>query len=111
MSEQIGIAAITERQTALASRHGVVAEADRVLTETLASAHEAMRDSVQRLDAIAAEIERARELAVDTALGAREFQKLLLVKQREIASVVAEARDLSRSKSAVLQRLQESYSG
>lgn len=113
MTDQTGsaVAASQQRQAELAGRHGAIAEADRVLAEVLASAHEAMRDSVRRLDRIAAEIERARELVVDTPLGAREFQKFLLAKQREIGAVVADARALSHTKSVVLHGLREQYTG
>jgi len=115
MSDQAGssVAAIQARQEILARQHGALAEADRVLTEALADAHAAMRESVRRLDAIAAEIDRAAaghaELALDTSLGAREFQRFLLAKQREIAAVVTEARKLGQAKSAVLQSLRSQY--
>ena len=112
MSDQAGssIAAIAARQAALAVRHRTATEADRLLIETLASAHEVVRDSIRRLDAIAAEIERARELAVDTPLSAREFQRFLLAEQRDISTVVTTARELSRAKGAVLQGLRAQYS-
>ena len=45
------VAALRQRQAALASKHRAVADADRVLSEALAGAHEAMRQSVRRLDA------------------------------------------------------------
>ena len=111
MSDQAGasIAAIAARQADMAVRHRATTDADRVLTETLASAHEAARDSLRRLDAIAAEIVRVHELAVDTPLGAREFQRFLLAKQHEIATVVTAARDLSRAKGAVLHSLRVHY--
>lgn len=114
MSEQAGasVAAIQQRQAALARKHGAIADADRVLAEALAGAHQVMRDSVRRLDAISAEIERAvpGQAGLDTPMGAREFERFLVAKQREIAKVVAEAREVSRSKSAVLQGLRDSYS-
>jgi hypothetical protein len=113
MAEQAGpsVAAIQAQQAGLASRHSAIADADRVLTEALASAHAEMRQSVRRLDAIAAEIERAvaAQSAVDTPLGAREFQRFLAAKEREIAAVVTHAREVARSKSAVLQGLREHY--
>jgi predicted component of type VI protein secretion system len=115
MSEQAGssVAAIQARQAVLARQHDAIAEADRMLAEALASAHAAMRESVRRLDAIAAEIDSAvpdqAELAVDTPMGAREFQKFLVAKQREIAAIVAEAHELDRAKSAVLERLRAEY--
>lgn len=115
MSDQAGssVAAIQARQAVLVRQHAALAEADRVLAEALASAHVAMREGVRRLDAIAAEIEHAvtvhAELAVDTSLGAREFQRFLVAKQREIAAVVTEARELDHAKSAVLQSLRSQY--
>jgi hypothetical protein len=115
MSEQepASLAAIQARQAAMATLHGTVADADRVLAEALAEAHAVMRESVGRLDAIAAEIDRVAsghsDPAVDTPLGARDFQKFLIAKQREIAAVVAHAHELDRAKSAVLQSLRAQY--
>ena len=115
MSEQAGpsLEAIQARQSALANQHGSVAEADRVLAEVVASAHAAIRESIRRLDAIADEIDRAApgqaNLAVDTPMGAREFQKFLIAKQREIATVVADAHELDRAKAAVLESLRAQY--
>jgi predicted component of type VI protein secretion system len=115
MAEQTGpsVAAIQAQQAELANRHRAVADADRELKEVLASAHAEMRDSATRLDAIAAEIDRAVSdqvgSAVDTPLGAREFQRFLVAKQREIAAVVAQAQELAHAKSAVLQVLREKY--
>ena len=69
--------------------------------------------SVIRLDAIAAEIDRVvsgqAALGLDTAMGAREFQKFLIAKQREISAVVSHAHELDRAKSAVLQSLRAQY--
>lgn len=115
MTEQAGpsVAAMQARQTALAGQHGTAAEADRVLAEVLASAHAAMRDGARRLDAIAEQIDHATShqasLAVDTPMGAREFQRFLLAKQREITAVVEDARELSRAKKAVLDGLRDRY--
>ena|SRR5208283_4158726 len=115
MSEQAGpsVAAMQAQQSALASQHGTAADADRVLAEVLASAHAAVRESIRRLDAIAEQIDRAAlhraDLAVDTPMGAREFQKFLVAKQREITAVVADARELDRAKKAVLDSLRTQY--
>jgi hypothetical protein len=115
MSEQAGpsLGAIRAQQSALASQHSTAAEADRVLAEALTSAHAATRESIRRLDAIAEEIDRAAtdraHLAVDTPIGVREFQRFLVDKQREITSVVADARELDRAKRAVLDRLRAQY--
>jgi hypothetical protein len=115
MAEQAGrsIGAIAEGQAALARQHGVAADADRALAEALASAHAATVESVRRLDAIAAEIDRAvanqTAIGLDTAVGAREFQRFLIAKQREILSVVSAARELAGAKKAELQKLAAHY--
>jgi Domain of unknown function (DUF4226) len=115
MTEQAGpsVAAMQARQSALADQHGTVADADRVLEEVITGAHTAMREGARRLDAIAEQIDHAAvhraQLAVDTPMGAREFQRFLLAKQREIAAVVEEARELSRAKKAVLDGLRDRY--
>jgi predicted component of type VI protein secretion system len=111
MAEQTGpsVAAMQARQAALTERHGTVADADRVLAEALAGAHVEMNESVRRLDAIAADIDRAVSEQADTPLGAREFQRFLVAKQREITAVVAHARELARAKAAVLEGLRARY--
>lgn len=105
--------AMQARQSALAGRHGAASDADRVLAEVLAGAHAATRESVRRLDAIAEEIDGAAaaraDLAVDTPMGARELRRFLVDKQREIARVVADARELGRAKRAVLEGLRAQY--
>ncbi|OBJ03799.1 hypothetical protein A5660_20265 [Mycobacterium alsense] len=115
MSEHAGlsIGAIQARQSALAGQHGTAADADRALSEVLASAHAATRESITRLDAIAEEIDRVAnqraDLAADTPLGARELHWFLLDKQREIATVISDARELSRAKRVVLDGLRAQY--
>ncbi|MGH3966727.1 MAG: DUF4226 domain-containing protein [Mycobacterium sp.] len=115
MSEPAGpsLGAIRARQSALAGQHSTAADADRVLAEALASAHAATREAVRRLDAIAEQIDRAAtnraDLAVDTPMGARAFHQFLVDKQREIAAVVADARELDRAKRVVLDGLRAQY--
>jgi Domain of unknown function (DUF4226) len=115
MAEQAGrsIDAIGERQAALSRQHGAAADADRALAEALASAHAATVDGVRRLEAIAAQIDRAvanqTAIGLDTAMGAREFQRFLIAKQREILAVVSGARELADAKKAVLDKLAAHY--
>jgi hypothetical protein len=115
--EQAGrsVAAIGEQQAALSIRYAAAADADRALADALADAHAATAEAVRRLDGIAAEIDGAvanqAALGLDTAMGAREFQKFLIAKQREIAAVVSTARELAAAKTAVLEALHERYSG
>jgi Domain of unknown function (DUF4226) len=115
MAEQAGqsIGAIGERQAALSRQHRAAADADRALEEALASAHAATVEGLRRLDAIAAEIDRAvanqAAIGLDTAMGAREFQKFLIAKQREILAVVSDAHELDTAKKALLQTLTAHY--
>ena len=103
------------RQAALSTRHAEVAEADGALADALAEAHAATVEAVRRLDGIAAEIDGAvanqAALGLDTAMGAREFQKFLIAKQREISAVVSTARELADAKKAVLDTLRQQYTG
>lgn len=104
---------IQAKQAALATQYATVSDADRVLTEVLASAHAATVEGVARLDTIANEIEDAARnqaaLGLDTPVGAREFQKFLIAKQREIIAVVTQARKLAATKKAVLEALPTNY--
>jgi Domain of unknown function (DUF4226) len=115
MAEQAGqsIGAIGERQAGLSRRHRGAADADRALAEALASAHAATVEGLRRLDAIAAEIDCAvtnqAALGLDTAMGAREFQKFLIAKQREILAVVSDASELDNAKKQLLQKLTAHY--
>ena len=117
MAEQAGrsIEAIGEKQSALSAQHTAAADADRALAEALASAHAATVEGVSRLDAIGAEIDSAvtnhGALGLDTAMGAREFQKFLIAKQREILAVVSHAHELDSAKAALLDTLREHYTG
>ena len=117
MPEQGGhsIVAIGDRQAALSTRHAEVADADRALAVALAEAHAATVEAVRRLDGISAEIDGAvanqGALGLDTAMGAREFQKFLIAKQREISAVVSTAREVGEAKKTVLDTLREQYIG
>ncbi len=107
------IDAIGQRQAALTARHTASVDADLVLADVLGRAHSATVESVRRLDAIAAEIDGAVDnqaaLALDTAMGAREFQKFLIAKQQEISAVVSHARDIDAEARAALDTLRGNY--
>jgi hypothetical protein len=111
MPEKAGAtaSAITARQAALASRHAAAAEADGSLSQMLSGAHAATVDAVGRLEAIAADIDPAAGFAVDTPLAARELQRYLIAKQRDIIAVVAEARDRNEADTARLASLRSAY--
>ena len=117
MTEQAepSVVALRARRSALASRCGATADADRVLAQVLADAHAARREGIRRLDAIAEEVDRAVRdcvaLAADTPLGARELLGFLVAKLREIRKVVADAQELSHAKTVVLEGLRATYGG
>ncbi|MGH3563137.1 MAG: DUF4226 domain-containing protein [Mycobacterium sp.] len=116
MAEQSGpsVAAIQAKQAALSARHSRAADTDHVLAEALQGAHGTAVAARNRLDAIAAEIDDCVQnqaaLAVDTPLGARELQKLLIAKHRELIAVVEEAYHDDAAKQALLESLRARYS-
>jgi hypothetical protein len=115
MADQAGlsITAIQAKQAALATQYATMSDADQVLMEALVSAHAATVEGIARLDAIAKEIERAvhnqAALGLDTPLGAREFQKFLIAKQREISAVITQAQEVAAANKAALEALPTNY--
>ncbi|MET0702846.1 MAG: DUF4226 domain-containing protein [Mycobacterium sp.] len=115
MADQAGhsASAIAALSSTLTGRHTAVADADRALAEALTAAHAATVEGLQRLDAIAADIDAAvahqEAFALDTAAGAHEFHRFLLAKQREISDIVSSTAALSDAKSAALQELLVHY--
>ena len=109
-----GVAAMRARQVALSNRHTAVTEADRALAGAFASAYAATVEGINRLDAIQSEIDSAVQnraaLAVDTPMGAREFQRFLLARHREIIAIVSEAHQDDGVKKALLESLRSRYS-
>lgn len=79
-------------RAALAARYEAVVAADQVLAAAVTDAHNLAVEALGRLDAIGVEIENAvtqqHLLALDTSAGAREFQRFLLDKHRDIIAVV-----------------------
>ncbi|PQM44210.1 hypothetical protein C1Y40_05632 [Mycobacterium talmoniae] len=116
MPQQIGpsAAALEALRAALATQRASAAQADRVLTDVLAAVHAAAVAGAQRLDAVAAEIDAGvanpTGFAADTALGAREFQKFLIAKQREILAVVTEAHQFDATQRDRVEALRAAYS-
>jgi hypothetical protein len=115
MAEQTGpsVAAIRAKQATMSERQRTAAAADQVLAATLRDAHAAAAAARDRLDAIAADIDacvRSQEtLALDTPLGSRDVQHLLLVKQRELIAVLEEAQRDDAARRAVLESLRVQY--
>ena len=85
-----------------------------MLAATLTDAHQVSVEALRQLDTIEAEIEAAvaqqNLLALDTPQGARQFQRFLLAKQRDIIDIVSSARGAAAAKVIDLQGLREQYS-
>ncbi len=115
MAEHAGhsMAALEARRAVLFKQHSTAADADHVLAEALASAHAAAAEGINRLDAIAEEIEsavgRQAGSGADSPVSAREFQRFLIAKQREIIAVVSTAHELDNAKKTVLEGLRTQY--
>jgi hypothetical protein len=101
------------REDSLISRRRVSAHTDQLLSAALRGAVERARDGRRRLDAIGAEIRAAvgdqGTLALDTPAGARQFQRFLTAKTRDIRRVVTDAVADERARTALLRSLGGGY--
>lgn len=96
--------------SALFARDAELAEADRVLADVVNSAYRSAKESISRIESIRAEIETAvSDRSVDHSAAGRELSRFLIVRQREVAAVVADAQALAHAKTVVLQQLMQSY--
>jgi hypothetical protein len=88
-----------------------VAEADRTLSEAVLNAYSNTVAGKQKLSSLQQSIEDAvnRQTSLDTPMGAREFQKFLLSKQKEIIDVVNSADLDDKSKREILAGLSALY--
>ncbi len=93
----------------LAARDADLADADRMLAETVAGAHRIAVESIGRIEAIASEIEAATDQPKDSAAGGREVGRHLVAKSRELADVVSQASDAVHAKTVVLRQLADRY--
>lgn len=93
----------------LAARDADLADADRALAAAVAGAHDIAIGSIGRLEAISAQIEAAIEQPRGTAAGARDVGRHLVAMNREIAEVVAAAKDAVHAKTVALRELAECY--
>lgn len=99
--------AIKKLESALKDQNSTVASADRTLAAAVLSAHSNSVEGKAKLATLQQSIEDAvnRQTALDTPMGAREFQKFLLSKQKEIIDVVAQADLDDKSKREILAGL------
>ncbi|MEO8815556.1 MAG: DUF4226 domain-containing protein [Mycobacterium sp.] len=102
-----------EREALLVQRLATATRVDEAFVATLRDAHRMNMLGRQRLDAIRAEIEQAvanqESSALDTPAGARQFQRFLVDKTRDIHQVVADAAADSAKKAQLVQSLGGHY--
>lgn len=101
---------LAEARRALAARDAELADADRALIDVVAGAHAVAVESVRSIDVIASDIETAAaEEPKDGPAAAREVERRLLAKNREIADVVSAARAEAEAKTIALRELTDRY--
>ncbi|OBH18472.1 DUF4226 domain-containing protein [Mycolicibacter sinensis] len=101
------------REAVLVRRLHTSVATDRAFAATLHDAYRMALASRKRLDAIEAEIRGVladqRALALDTPAGARQFQRFLTAKTRDILTVITDAAADSAQKAALLRSLGGGY--
>lgn len=109
--EGVAANAIREAETALAQQHSTVAQVDLQVVSAVLNAHAARADGAAELDRLQREIEAAvlSRADLDTPAGAREFQRFLLGKVRDIRAVVDSAGLDATSKAALAAALASLY--
>jgi len=103
--------AIREAETALAHQKSTAAQVDLQVVTAVLNAHSANVDGAAELDRLKREIEAAvgSRTDLDTPAGAREFQRFLIGKLREIRTVIDTAGLDATSKAALVAALAALY--
>ncbi|MGB3333778.1 MAG: DUF4226 domain-containing protein [Mycobacterium sp.] len=115
MPEELGAHADAARgrEDALAGRLQRSVQTDRAFLTTVRGAAQVAVQGRRRLDSIEAEIRTAlaqhRALAVDTPAGARQFQRFLTAKTRDIHQVIAETVADSQARVRAVRVLSDGY--
>lgn len=116
MPEELGAHAdaARAREDALAGRLQRSVQTDRAFLTTVRGAAQVAVQGRRRLDSIEAEIRAAlaqhRALAVDTPAGARQFQRFLSAKTRDIHQVIAETVADGQARARAVRTLNGGYS-
>ncbi|MCB0924704.1 MAG: DUF4226 domain-containing protein [Mycobacterium sp.] len=110
-SEGAAAEAIRAAEAALAQQNSVTAQVDLAVVTAVLNAHTAHSDRAGALDSLQREIESAvaTRTALDTAAGAREFQRYLIDKLGDIRTVVEEADLDDTSKASLAAALASLY--
>nr|MCW1958958.1 DUF4226 domain-containing protein [Mycobacterium sp.] len=109
--EGLAAEAVRDAETALAQQNSAAARADLQVVTAVLGAHGANADGVARLDRLQREIESAvlSRTDLDTPAGAREFQRFLIGKTRDIRAIVDSAGLDATSKAALATALASLY--
>jgi hypothetical protein len=102
-----GPEAIKKLEDSLKNQNSQVADADRSLAEAVLNAHANAVAGQQKLTTMQQSIEDAvtKQTALDTPVGAREFSKFLLSKQKDLLDLATNAHLDDKSKAAILAGL------
>ncbi len=97
------VSAIQKAEDDLAQQNSDTAQLDLQVVAAILNAHAAAGEGSERLESLQGQIEESVRMRtdLDTAAGAREFQRFLIGKLREIAAVVETANLDSASKAAL----------
>lgn len=100
-------AAVKKLEDSLKKQNSQVADADRSLAEAVLNAHANVVAGQQKLASMQQSIEDAvsKQTALDTPVGAREFSKFLLSKQKDLLDLATNADLDDKSKTAILAGL------
>jgi hypothetical protein len=101
--------ALEAARRALAARDADLADADRVLAQTVREAHSVAVEAIGRIEAIGSDIEAVVTVRREGAAEGREIGRQLVAKNREIADAITEAKAAAHAKTAVLQQLMDRY--
>ncbi|MGH3563136.1 MAG: DUF4226 domain-containing protein, partial [Mycobacterium sp.] len=94
--------AMKKAEAALSQQQSATADFDRQVIEALLHAHKTTEEGRRLLGDLEVEVESAaRTWDLSTAAGAREFQRFLIGKLRQIVAVVQDANDDDTSKQAL----------
>lgn len=111
VNEGVAADAIRDAEAALAQQHSATAQLDLQVVTAVLNAHAAHERGLAELDRLQREIEAAvlARSDLDTPAGAREFQRFLIGKLRDIRTVVDTADLDATSKAALAAALASLY--
>jgi hypothetical protein len=104
--------AIRSAESALAQQHSSTAQLDLQVVSAILNAHLTAVDGKEALNRLQAEVESVvrTRTDLDTAAGARDFQRFLLGKLKDIRALIVDASLDDTSKSALMAALTSLYS-